>query len=302
MHHLNLQPADQNAQELEHIIPQNWGNIGLDELNAKAAMQIRVDRKYIVDARLAAQALATLPAPAQVLNINGARDFAYDSVYFDNYDLQSYKLAAYGRRNRFKIRTRTYLDTGDTFLEVKTEGARAVTVKERIPYSIQDRDKLTAEGAAYVQESLGNLLNCPVSEFAPVLSTAYRRTTVFLPESENNPVNSRMTIDTNLCWTPLSERALAPLSDFELGQPYTAAGMVIIETKSSSAPSVADRHLWQAGIRPAKISKFATGMAALNRDLPSNKWNRTISRSVQLRPFDRTEIKPRFRRRPSFAA
>ena len=60
--------------------------------------------------------------------------------------------------------------------------------------------------------------------------------------------------------------------------------MVIIETKSGTAPSVADKHLWRAGIRPAKISKFATGMAALNPQLPANKWNRVIERWMQLSP------------------
>ena len=84
----------------------------------------------------------------------------------------------------------------------------------------------------------------------------------------------------------MSERALGPHSQYEVGTGYTAAGMVIIETKSGSAPSVADKHLWRAGIRPSKISKFATGMAALNPDLPSNKWNRTIARNMYLQPVE----------------
>ena len=37
-------------------------SISLDELNEKAAMQTRVDRKYIVDADYAASILAELPA------------------------------------------------------------------------------------------------------------------------------------------------------------------------------------------------------------------------------------------------
>ena len=69
-----------------------------------------------------------------------------------------------------------------------------------------------------------------------------------------------------------------------VGTEYTAPGTVIIETKSGSAPSVADKYLWRAGIRPVKISKFATGMAALNPQLPANKWKRTIQRWMQLEP------------------
>lgn len=270
-------PLTQNS-----LVPAAWPGISLEELNAKAAMQTRVDRKYIVDGTYAAAVLADLPADAAVLEIDGERSFAYDSVYFDTADLASYRLAATGRRNRYKIRTRSYLDTGDTFLEVKTEGARAVTVKERIPYPSADRAYLNACGRDYVEEALRGMIDAPATAFEPVLTTAYRRTTVLLPASEHNPVDSRMTIDTDLTWTPMSARALGISPRYEVGTDYTAAGMVIIETKSGSAPSVADKHLWRAGIRPSKISKFATGMAALNPDLPANKWNRTIARSVYL--------------------
>ncbi len=86
--------------------------------------------------------------------MDGSRCFAYDSVYFDTAQLDSYLLAAHGRRRRYKIRTRTYVDSAISFLEVKTEGAREATVKERIPYDLSDRARLTAEGLDYVHETL----------------------------------------------------------------------------------------------------------------------------------------------------
>ena len=274
------------------IVPTYWQSISLDELNEKAAMQTRVDRKYIVDADYAASILAELPADeAAVLEIDGQREFAYDSVYFDTPDLVSYKASSIGSRNRFKVRTRSYLDSDLSFLEVKTEGAREFTVKERIPYSIENRDMLTAEGKEYVATALEQLTDASVDELEPVIRTGYRRTTVYLPQSEQNPVDSRLTIDTSLTWTPLSESALVYTADgdegptrYQVGTEYTAPGTVIIETKSGSAPSVADKYLWRAGIRPVKISKFATGMAALNPQLPANKWKRTIQRWMQLEP------------------
>jgi len=176
-------------------------------------------------------------------------------------------------------------------LEVKTEGAREFTVKERIPYSIENRDMLTAEGKEYVATALEQLTDASVDDLEPVIRTGYRRTTVYLPQSEQNPVDSRLTIDTSLTWTPLSESVLMYTADgsegptkYQVGTEYTAPGTVIIETKSGSAPSVADKYLWRAGIRPVKISKFATGMAALNPQLPANKWKRTIQRWMQLEP------------------
>ena len=51
------------------------------------------------------------------------------------------------------------------------------------------------------------------------------------------------------------------------------ADELIVETKTDGASSVFDRLLWGAGYRPVKISKFATGLAALHPELPSNRWH-----------------------------
>jgi len=55
-------------------------------------------------------------------------------------------------------------------------------------------------------------------------------------------------------------------------------GAIVVETKSARAPNAADQWLWQRHIRPTKISKFGTGLAAIHRGLPANKWHRVISR------------------------
>ena len=98
--------------------------------------------------------MASFTGRARVLEMDGVRSFAYDSVYFDTPQLDSYLLAARGRRRRYKIRTRTYVDSATSFLEVKTEGAREATVKERIPYEPAYRARLTPEGLDYVNETL----------------------------------------------------------------------------------------------------------------------------------------------------
>jgi len=127
-------------------------------------------------------------------------------------------------------------------------------------------------------------------------TTGYRRTTVFLPQSEKNPVASRMTVDNALTWTPLSENILMAGVNYRnfhgnlVGTTYGLPNAVIIETKSGVEPSVADQHLWDAGITPAKISKFATGMAALNPQLASNKWEETLKNWMHLEPVNGTRL------------
>ncbi len=54
--------------------------------------------------------------------------------------------------------------------------------------------------------------------------------------------------------------------------------LVAIETKSAGGAGELDRILWRRGHRPDRISKFATGLAALRRELPANRWARVLRR------------------------
>ena len=85
--------------------------LGLEEVDARAALQTRVDRKYVVDPRTWGEVLATLDRPG-VLEIDGRRSFGYSSTYYDTEELDSYRDAARRRPRRYKVRTRRYLDTG----------------------------------------------------------------------------------------------------------------------------------------------------------------------------------------------
>lgn len=245
--------------------------VSLEELNTTAALQTRMDRKYVVGARTATPIIEGFGDDVRVLEMSGRRSFTYDSVYFDTPNLDSYLLAAHGRRRRYKIRTRTYVDSDISFLEVKTEGARAATVKERIPYALSDSHRLTPEGLDYINKTLACSIGAvPSGALRPVIETRYRRITLYLPESK-----SRATIDLGVTWCRPD------------GQAHQLDSAVIIETKSGSAASALDRHLWANGIRPSRISKFATGMAALDPTLPANRWHRTVSANLPLRPLSR---------------
>ncbi|MBX3098733.1 MAG: polyphosphate polymerase domain-containing protein [Salinibacterium sp.] len=237
-------------------------SIGLDELVEKAALQTRIDRKYVLSRFEAAQVLAALDPSTRVLEIAGARASSYESVYFDTPDLLSYRLAATARRRRFKIRTRSYVDTAEAWLEVKTRGSRSSTVKDRVAYDIVHRDILTAGGREYTDAALDGLgLNGAELDLRPTLVTRYHRTTLFLPASA-----SRATIDTDLSW------------EADDGHRLSTPDLAIIETKSGVRTSEIDRLLWSHGHRPTTISKFGTGLAALRSDLPSHKWARVLRR------------------------
>ena len=217
-------------------------------------------------------------------------------------------LAARKRRRRFKIRTRSYLDSGSCFLEVKTRGPRGATVKRRVQCPPLDAGRLTASGRDFIASRLADDVAPPerarrlAQALEPVLITRYERTTLHLPEE-----SARLTLDTRLAWIGLPPRGApavgrAGSADGRGGRaggsgdaggraggagagcrhvPVRAAGaLAVVETKTPAAPSAADRWLWAAGHRPAAVSKYATGMALLHPELPANKWHRILTREL----------------------
>lgn len=240
--------------------------VSLDELVAEAAMMTRVDRKYLVPTDRLPEVLDGT-ARARVLTVDGRRTFGYRSDYLDTCDLASFHAAGRGRRRRWKIRGRTYLDSGSTWLEVKTRGPRGTTVKARLPHPPVTAG-LTAEGAAFVATALTEAdIALDPADLHPVLVTSYRRSTLLLPDEGRGA--ARATIDTDLAWA-------SPGGHERLGR----GALAVVETKGGAAPSTLDRTLWRLGHRPARMSKYGTGLSALHGELPDLKWHRTLRRHL----------------------
>ncbi|MEV6350891.1 polyphosphate polymerase domain-containing protein [Actinoplanes sp. NPDC051851] len=234
--------------------------ISLDALVGTAELLTRVDRKYLLPATALPAVLDGL-RDARVLEIDGQRGFGYRSIYFDTEGMESYLGAAHQRRRRFKVRIRTYVDTGAHFVEVKTRGTRGTTVKERVPY-VGNGSDLGPDGRAHAAEVLaGAGITADPAAMRPVLATHYQRHTLYLPAS-----GSRVTIDTGLAWQ---------LPD---GSTVRMPDRAVVETKSAGSVSEMDRLLWSLHHRPCSISKYATGLAALRPDLPANRWQPVLRR------------------------
>lgn len=237
--------------------------ISLEELNERAALLRRTDRKYVLTDAQFVSLLEQLDGDVRVLEIEGERNPRYESLYFDTPEHDSFRAAAHKRRRRFKVRTRSYVETRQTFLEVKLRDARRRTLKLRTPYSFEGRDLLDAAGRTFVEEVfLGHGLDATqVSRLVPSLHTRFRRVTLFIPSAE-----CRVTVDTDLTFDQQGVGAIV------------ADHLILLETKSDAQNPRVDRLLWRMGIRPQKVSKFAIGSALLDPTLPDNKWSRTISR------------------------
>lgn len=235
--------------------------VDLDDLNRAAALQTRIDRKYVLAADDARAVLATATDGLLVLEIDGQRSFAYENTYFDTPDRVSYRGAATRRPDRFKVRLRRY-PSGDTFVEVKIRTPRGVTVKHRRLHDAGE--SLTPADRQLVDElltpQLGNALQATVE-------TTYRRLTLFDPRS-----TSRATIDQDLAGA------------LPGGDPVALTDWVVLETKTLGGPSDLDRALWRAGHRPVPISKFAVATVMLTPGLPANRWHRVLARAFGWSP------------------
>lgn len=248
--------------------------IDLATLARQAALMTRRDRKYLVECAHVPVVLERLHQTAQVLEIEGRRQFGYQSCYFDTPALTSYLLAARRRPRRFKVRTRTYLDSDTRWLEVKLRDGRGHTRKSRIPWASRVTEgsgaggtapgSIGAEGAAFVATQLAGTVADPervVGQLAATLTTQYLRTTLHLPADA-----ARVTIDESLeAWDWAGSDVLAP-------------GLAIIETKGSGPACTADRVLWSLGQRPIRVSKYATSLARMHPSLPATTWRPALRR------------------------
>jgi hypothetical protein len=234
--------------------------VSLADLDRAAALRTRVDAKYVLRAD-EVEALWGLLVGFRVLDIDGLRCFGYETVYFDTADLRCFHAHRQGRRRRFKVRTRRYLDADLCMLEVKRLGGRGDTVKHRRPHDLDAHGRLPREACAFVGDTLRECYGLDFREaLSPAVVTRYRRVTLLAPDAEE-----RVTLDFGL--------RLA-CGGREHGLPD---GQVFVETKGRRGHCVADRALRALRVRPLpSASKYCVGLLLARPDLPVGPFRRAV--------------------------
>jgi len=236
--------------------------VGLAEVLERADLQTRVDRKYLVPAAVCKAMIPKLSKQYAALDIDGRRRFRYSSTYFDTPDLLTYRQHRQGRRHRYKIRTRAYLDSGACIFELKLASARDVTDKRRLPYDIARREELDDTARAFLEEALISAYRMnPPDVVVPTATTAYLRSTLVQCSG-----TGRVTLDAALTCT-------------KDGASVTAdPRLVLMETKSEKGDTLVDRILREHGLRPVRMSKYCVAVAVLYPGVRANPWHRAIRR------------------------
>lgn len=238
--------------------------IGLPQLNANAAMLERRDNKYVLQAAPLRQALAALARHFDILEIDGKREFGYDTCYFDDPDRTSYFDHHRNRRRRCKVRIRKYLDAQLCFVEIKLKDRRGITVKKRLDHPVGKHGVLDAGAWAHIRGAYRALYGLEFTQaLQPAMSMRYRRITLVAREG-----GERMTIDRNLVFSGPS------------GARVIDDGLFLLETKSGNANGIADKILRSLHQHPVRrCSKYCLGMAALRE---VSKYNNFMAALRQL--------------------
>lgn len=168
---------------------QSFPSTTLDEMKGVKLMN-RTDTKYVVP-------LATLIGILQrsadeyfvQTNADGERMAAYHTVYLDTPDMNMYTVHETKRKTREKIRMRTYMDTNETFLEVKDKNNHGRTRKKRIVIPEMETLSDNIEASNFLHDKA----KYNMQDLTPALENRFNRITLV-----NKARTERLTIDTGL--------------------------------------------------------------------------------------------------------
>ncbi|WP_150237054.1 polyphosphate polymerase domain-containing protein [Nocardiopsis quinghaiensis] len=232
--------------------------VSLAEIEERAALVTRTCRKYLVPAELLEPLFTGAEDRFGVLAIDGRRDFRYSSTYLDTPGLRTFHDHRQGRRTRFKVRTRTYVDTGTRMFEVKLKGARGITDKVRTRYA-GPPDRLVPETRRFLDDVLLSYGVEPPDVLEASAVTDYRRATVVAFSGEE-----RVTVDTGL-------------TGYRGGWSVrTRPDVVLLEVKTRGGLTATERRLHGFGFREARFTKYGATVAALEPRLRGNRWHRAM--------------------------
>lgn len=247
------------------LAPEALRPIGLSELDACAALQDRVDVKYVVGLDLLATLMERLAATHRALEIGGRRSFSYATAYLDSPDLRCYRDQLQGRRRRYKCRTRRYVETSTQAVEVKLKGDRGQTVKHR---AVVDGtvDPLDPALLAFVRARVRDAYGREPGALEETLRMRFERMTLVAPDR-----GERLTCDIGLAFEG---------PDGAAGR--LAAGTAIMESKSRNGAALADAMLRSLGARPVSgCSKYALGIAVTRPGVKANPYLTLLRRHFE---------------------
>jgi hypothetical protein len=229
---------------------------GLGDID-KANLMHRVDTKYLLPISDLKQILPFLAPSYSVLEIDNTRLFSYQSTYYDTSGLEFYRMHHNGKKNRYKIRLRRYLDSGDQYVEVKHKTNKSVTHKDRVPFNSGHDSR----------KRINELVSIPFGTSRPPLFKSlvcsYKR--ISLADEKNG---ERLTLDYNLSFRD-PNRSHAEQSHHVL--------IAEVKRDNQKAPSVFSDLMDLLRQKPISFSKYCIGCARIySNRIKTNRFKPTL--------------------------
>jgi hypothetical protein len=242
------EPIWQVAPHTLESLAAGFAPISLQQMEAVALLN-RVDTKFVMRSGQLLSALAELQSEYWMLSIDGQRLNHYRTLYFDTPDFALYHAHVNERAERYKVRSREYLDTRVSYLEVKQKTRKARTIKQRIPTE-RPVEQMTPE----LESWLRSVSALEGGELEPKLWNTFRRLTLVGKRG-----CERVTLDVDLV--------------FAAGDQVVALeGVVIAEVKmeTSERDSAFVEQMRAQRIRALGFSKYAMGVSMLYEQVKKN--------------------------------
>lgn len=218
---------------IEQFIPTS-----LEEMD-KVKLMDRVDVKFIFNDLILPDVLDRVKKDYFILFAGGTRIANYKTLYYDTKKNKFYLHHHNGKRNRYKVRYREYVDSGITFFEIKYKNNKGRVVKDRVPVD-SIKQELGIEELQLLHKKVGKK-----TVVEPRLENLFNRITLVAKEGVE-----RVTLDFNLSYN---------YNQLIEGFPELAIAEVKLERYSRSSKLMTV--LREFGVRPDNMSKYAIGMS-----------------------------------------
>lgn len=248
-------------KDLESIAP-----ITLAEMDSVKLLN-RIDSKYLTNESTLEKILEdAAKAGYRALETEGSKISPYDSVYYDTDGMKMFLDHHNKRLVRQKVRTRSYVNSGDAFLEIKRKNNKGRTSKKRTSIPLSELNDFRSDPAAAAYLAKHSAFTA--DQLSPVLETMFKRVTLV-----NAARTERLTIDTCLCFKNLRTGREASLQD-----------AVIIELKQDGrASSQMKGILLDHRVKPARVSKYCIAVTLTDPEIKSGRFKpkvRTIEKVI----------------------
>ena len=228
--------------------------ITLDEMAAIRLMN-RTDTKFVTNVQKLDELLRMAEGEYRIQDMEGKRNMPYYTLYFDTPRKDMFTAHHNGRKTRQKVRIRSYLESGMSFLEVKRKNNHGRTEKKRVQVFSK---RIADEGC---QRFLGKWLPFSPDTLEEQIENRFHRITLV-----NRRLTERLTIDTGLRFRNLQTGGTCQLDD-----------LVIIELKRDGRyPSPIREMLRRLRIFPSGFSKYCMGMALTDEALKKNRFKERL--------------------------